>query len=97
MLLADLRDQIDLYGLRTALGYLNEKMTDKPAAKQLASNPVFAQVGEGQCSIARHLLPADSAGAQACCICSLAALLCRALLPPPRAFPPAGCCSSGSS
>ena len=49
MFLADLREQMDLYGLSAALTYLNEKTAEsKGGLRQLASSPVFAQVRAGR-------------------------------------------------
>lgn len=48
MFLADLRDQMELYGLPSALAYLNDKMVDaKGGLRTLASNPILGQVGGG--------------------------------------------------
>lgn len=82
MFLTDLREQLDNYGVPQAFAYLNNKLAEKPAVRQLASNTMFGQVGAGrrgfgsQQSSAVHvlgrrgLLGSEEEG------CCLSAILC---------------------
>lgn len=52
MVLTDVRDQLDGYGIDTALTYLTGKVSEYPAVKKLlAENTIFAEV-RPQCLLA---------------------------------------------
>lgn len=44
MVLTDCRDQLDSYGLDTALQYLDNKLNENAIRKLLAENTMFAEV-----------------------------------------------------
>lgn len=51
MVLTDCRDQLDSYGIDTALKYLESKLSENAIKRLIAENTVLAEVRQSSCTI----------------------------------------------